>query len=201
MLGNLSHSLMSIIDVAMVGRLGAPALAAVGLGSMMAFAVSAFLNAIQSSVQTLVARREGEGQPAASAQVLRIALYFSAVAGGLTALLFVWTSAYIFPLINPDANVVFIGIDYLRYRGFSLLPITLGYAFYGFYNGISRPRIHLIVSVVANTTNVILNYGLIFGRLGLPAMGAPGAGLATTISESLALGLYILATLSANIRK
>lgn len=200
-LASLSQTLMSLIDIAMVGRLGAAAVAAVGLASMFTFAISDSLNAIQAGVQTVVARREGEGRPREAGEALRSTHYFALVVGSIAGLLFVLGSRGLLPLINPDADVVAMGLSYILYRGPSLGLVMMGFAFYGFYNGISRPRIHLLVSVVANTLNVVLNYGLIFGHLGMPAMGVGGAGLATTISSAVAVALYALATRQDALRR
>lgn len=200
MLASLSQTLMSLIDIAMVGRLGIAAVAAVGLGSTLAYSASEFLNAIQAGVQTVVARRVGEGRYEEVAPALRNSLYFSLITGSAFAALFIWAISRLLPLINPDGAVVTFGIEYLRLRGLSFGLVMAGYVFYAFFNGISKPRVHLLVTVLANTANVVLNYGLIFGRLGFPEMGAPGAGLATTLSSGIAFLLYAVVTLTAHIR-
>ncbi len=196
----LSQTLMSLIDIAMVGRLGAVAVAAVGLGGMLTYAFSSFLNAIQAGVQTVVARRVGQGRHDDAAAALRSTLYFSLVTGSVFAILVIATARRFLPVINPDNEVAVLCTAYVQLRGISLGPVMAGYVFYAFYNGISQPRIHLVVSVIANTLNVVLNYGLIFGRLGLPEMGAPGAGLATTLSTVTAFILYALFTRAKRIR-
>jgi putative MATE family efflux protein len=201
MLASLSQTLMSLIDIAMVGRLGAAAVAAVGLGGVLTYTISEFLNSIQAGVQTVVARRVGEGRHAEVAPAVRSSLYFALITGSVFAILFIWAAAYLLPLINPDDVVVTTGIEYIRLRGLSFGLVMAGYVFYAFFNGISRPRIHLMVTLVANTLNVGFNYVLIFGRLGFPEMGAPGAGLATTISSAIAFILYALVTLTERIKQ
>ncbi|UCH62281.1 MAG: MATE family efflux transporter [Fidelibacterota bacterium] len=200
MLASLSQTLMSLIDIAMVGRLGAAAVAAVGLGGMLTYAFSSFLNAIQAGVQTVVARRVGEGRHSEAVAALRSTLYFALLTGSVFAGLYIWAARQLLPIINADQEVVVLSTAYVQLRGISLGPVMAGYVFYAFYNGISQPRIHLVVSVLANTLNVVLNYGLIFGRLGFPEMGAPGAGLATTLSTTTAFVLYALLTRTARIR-
>jgi MATE family multidrug resistance protein len=183
-----------------VGRLGIAAVAAVGLGSVLAYSISEFLNAIQAGVQTVVARRVGEGRSAEVAPAVQSALYFALIAGSAVAALFVWVAGILLPLLNPDGEVVALGIKYMRLRGLSFGLVMAGYVFYAFFNGISQPRVHLVITLIANTMNVVLNYALIFGRLGFPNMGAPGAGLATTISSGIAFLLYAVATTTARIR-
>ena len=201
MLASLSQVLMSLIDIAMVGRLGAAAVAAVGLGGMVTYAVGSFLDGIQVGVQTVVARRMGAGHRQRVADVVRVGLVFSLAVGTVAAAAFTLSAGHIYQLINPDLEVVRLGAAYLEFRAWSIGVVMLSYVFYGFYNGISRPRVHLIVSLTANTLNVVLNYGLIFGRLGLPAMGAPGAGLATSLASLVSLALYGAFTLAPTIRE
>jgi putative MATE family efflux protein len=201
MLASLSQTLMSLIDIAMVGRLGAAAVAAVGLGGMLTYSVSAFLNSIQAGVQTVVARRVGEGRHAEVVVAVRSSLYFALIVGTVFALVFIWGIGSLLPLINPDGQVVSLGAGYIRLRGLSFGLVMAGYVFYAFYNGISQPRVHLMVTIVANTMNVGFNYALIFGRIGFPELGAPGAGLATTISSGIAFLLYAFFTTTVRIRK
>ena len=201
MLASLSQTLMSLIDIAMVGRLGAAAVAAVGLGGIVTYAISAFLNSIQAGVQTVIARRMGEGSPTLVSEIVRNAFRFSLLTGTLLGLLTYSAAQRLFPLISNDAAVISQGAAYLEWRSLSLGLVMAGYVMYALYNGISRPGIHLAVSLLANTLNVVLNYGLIFGHWGLPAMGAPGAGLTTSVSSLAALGLYVGFSRIAAIRR
>ncbi len=201
MLASLAGTLMSLIDIAMVGRLGAAAVAAVGLGGIITYAVSSFLNAIQAGVQTVIARRVGAGQDSAIGETMRSVIIFSLLVGTLLGVLIYAVARPLFPLLVDDGAVVEIGSAYLQWRSLSLGLVMGGFVFYAFYNGVSRPGIHLIVSLVAYSLNVALNYALIFGHWGLPAMGAPGAGLATTISTLVAFLLYAGYTFSGAISR
>ncbi|MCH8023605.1 MAG: hypothetical protein IIB43_02750, partial [Candidatus Marinimicrobia bacterium] len=177
MLASLSQTLMSLIDIAMVGRLGAAAVAAVGLGGMFTFAISAFLTSIQAGAQTVISRRVGEELPGQVSETVRSAFRFSLLAGTLIGLLTYSVAQRLFPLISDDGSVISMGSAYLEWRSLSLGMVMASSVLYALYNGISRPGIHLVVSLLANSLNVVLNYGLIFGHWGLAAMGAPGAGL------------------------
>ncbi len=201
MLASLSQTLMSLIDIAMVGRLGAAAVAAVGLGGIVTYAISAFLNSIQAGVQTVIARRVGEDSPSQVSETVRSAFRFSLLTGTLIGLLTYSVAQRLFPLISNDGSVISIGAAYLEWRSLSLGLVMAGYVMYALYNGISRPGIHLVVSLLANSLNVALNYGLIFGHWDLPTMGAPGAGLATSLSSLVALGLYVGFSRLADIRE
>ncbi len=191
-MASLSQTLMSLIDIAMVGRIGAAAVAAVGLGGMLIYAVSSFLNAIQSGVQTVVARRVGQNRQAEVIRTVRVTLLFSLVLGSVFGGSIGLANRYIVPSINNDLQVIQAGIAYMTWRAPSIGLVMGGYVFYAFYNGISRSRIHMVVAVITNTLNVLLNYALIFGNWGWPEMGTAGAGLATTLSSALAVFLYAI---------
>jgi len=67
----------------------------------------------------------------------------------------------------------------------------MNFAFRGFWNGISQSRRYLQTLVVMHICNVVLNWLLIFGHLGLPALGATGAGIGTTIATYIGTAIYV----------
>ena len=72
--GMVSQNLLNVVDTAMVGFLGDAALAAVGLGGFVVFASQALILGISTGVQTIAARKKGEGRPERSARILNSAL-------------------------------------------------------------------------------------------------------------------------------
>ena len=169
-LGNLSRVLMNIADVAMVGRLGANALAAVGMGSVLIWTVMSFGIAARTGVQTVTSRRLGEKKFEECGAILSNGLIFAGVTGLILSLLgYRFTS----PLINfmlKDPEVVYLAVDYTRWAFISVMFVTVGYAFQGFFNGVERTGIHMEVTVASNILNVYLNAGLIFGSENLPTL-------------------------------
>ena len=199
-LGMVSTTIMNLADIAMVGRLGAEAIAAVGLGGLIFYTIASFFNAISVGVQTLSARRLGEGRYPETTMILFNALILAVLSGGLTTLIGMLFGGGLLPRVNADPGVIRLGQDYLWFRFMGLGFFTINMAFHGFFNGIARTRIHFRVTVIANIINIIFNYLLIFGKLGLPAMGVSGAGLASTISLLLSLGMYVQAMSRGPIR-
>ena len=197
---SLSQTVMSLVDIAMVGRLGVAAVAAVGLAGLVTFAMTSFLTSLQTGVQTVAARRKGEGRMDEAAATFRVSLRVAVVAGHLLMVVFLAVVPKLFPLLNSDPLVVEPGVSYLGYRGLSVGLVMMSAVYYGFYNAISQTRIHMVVTLIANTFNVVLNYALIFGRLGLPEMGAPGAGLATALATGLAVVLYTIPVMGHALR-
>lgn len=191
MAGMLTQSLLNLIDAALVGRLGAEELAAVGIGGYAMFLVSATVFGLMSGVQAQVARRHGEQALERRSDPLRAGLTLGfAVAVPLVALC-LWQAPSLLALINDDPGISHIAVDYFRWRVISLLPIALIFCFRGYWNGVQQTGIYLRIMLVMQLVNLFASIGLIFGLWGLPTLGASGAGLGTTLS--LVVGLLLWA--------
>jgi MATE family multidrug resistance protein len=190
--GQMSTALASLIDVAMIGHLGASAVAAVGFGGL-AFWVTVSLTAgIETAVQTLTARRQGEGRPEATGPILSEALRLALLIGGTLGCGLALLAPTLLTLLHGDATVRALGASYLSARALSLFFVMGGAAFRGFYNGTSRPRFHLRVALIILASQVGLNALLIFGYLGFPRLGALGVGLSGAIASGIGFALLVL---------
>ena len=190
--GMLSQSLLNLIDAAMVGSLGQAALAGVGLGGYANFMAIALVLGLGVGVQATVARRRGEGQMDRLAQPLNSGLLIAALIALPLSLLCWFNAERIISLLTDDPQVAAIGSDYFRWRTLAIIAVGFNFAFRGYWNGIRRTGMYLQILVVMHVFNVIISYGLIFGRFGLPEMGAEGSGLGTTLAMFLGSALYFL---------
>lgn len=189
--GMASQNVLNLVDTAMVGTLGDDSLAAVGTASFANFVAVSFLMGLSSAVQAMAARRKGEGRMSEAAVALNGALLIDVVlAIPLTALL-IWLAPLLFPVLNPSATVAQIGVPYLIARLLSVAAIGTNFAFRGFWNGINQPGFYLRALLVMHAINIALNWVLIYGNLGAPALGALGAGIASTIATYVG-SLYYL---------
>ena len=187
-----SSALLSLVDAAMVGWLGSAELAAVGLGSFASWIYLGFFQGLTIAVQALVSRRVGQGRIGEAGASLNAALLLLvAVAPASAAILWVATPS-LFALLNDDPAVLAAGVPYLRWVIAQSLFMGAIYAFNGFWNGIGRSRMYIAPLVVMHVTNAALAYVLIFGHLGLPAMGTEGAGLATALASVVGCALYLV---------
>ena len=197
---------MSVVDVAMVGRLGTEALAATGMGSMMFWGALSLAIGIRTAVQTVTARRLGQGLLKQSGAALRNGLALAALYSIPTSL-FVWgysDSLVRFFIEDPAATPL--TIDYVSIVFMGLLFSSYSFVFQGFFTGIEKTKIHMKVTIVSNVLNVYLNAGFIYGSSGVqeffnehfssisfvsylwgwvnfPALGVKGAAIATLISS------------------
>lgn len=186
--GLVSGSILNMVDVAMVSRLGMSAVAAIGYSFFLFWLAHAFFIGIGSAVQTYTARVSEGGLSVLNP--LKTGLIMSVVFGGGITWLVGGSLDAILHRFILDHDVRSMAHAYFSIRLWGLMPMMAHLVFQGFYNGSKRPRIYFYVILVTNVCNIILNYGLIFGHFGFPAMGIVGAGWASTISLWVGLGMY-----------
>jgi multidrug resistance protein, MATE family len=199
--GMMSQNLLNLADTAMVGRLGASELAAVGMGGVATFLAFAFLLGLSPAVQAMAARRLGEGRRADVAQPLNAGLMMALLVGVPLGAMLYLVSDRAFALLSDDPAVVTAGIPYLKLRMLSVAGVGINFSFRGYWNGVHRPSRYMITLASMNLINILLNYIFIFGHAGCPAMGAAGAGLASTVATYCGSLLYLFIGLGQSRRQ
>lgn len=190
-LANLAQTLMGVVDTLMVGRLGTAAIAAVGVATLLFSTLATGLRSFDVSVQVFTARRDGEGRPAEVGAVLGTGLFLALTVGLLVTIAGLrWPWAFV-GLVSPDTEVVALGASYFALRCAGLLPFLAYFMTRACFDGLGQTRIGMLTGVGMNLLNVGLNWVLIFGNLGAPALGVRGAALASSLA-SLAAALVIL---------
>ena len=180
-LGTLSFTLMSFVDQAMVSQLGTDALAAIGASNLWAYILGCFLFGLIGCVGTFVAQSYGKSELEHCARYAWQGLYLALLSGGLILLLLP-LSGPIFRLMGHSEAVTQLELTNFRVRVFGYIPLAWMTAVGSFFQSIGRPGIPTAVGMGANVVNLVLNYVLIFGHWGFPALGIAGSGLATVIS-------------------
>ena len=223
---NASRSIMGIVDMMMVGKLGVHSMAAVGFGEMLIFSLIAIVGcSIQISTQAITSRRYGERD---------FPKCFEALINGLTIGICLGLPIMIIGYTYCDNLIQFLLDDpitireCIKYTSIQFLGILfpiMFYIFQGFYTGIQKTSIFSKIAIFSNVINIYLNLGLIFGsdnihsyfassivpgfnKLGLlwyifpfPQMGISGAALGTVISMGLSLLCFLVYLFSNEIRQ
>ncbi len=158
---------MGIADVAMVGHLGAEALAATGMGNMLFWGLLSFMIGIRTATQTVAARRLGEKKHTECGSALFNGLLMGSVYSIPLSVLGYSYSENLVPffLSNPEAQAQC--IVYAKIVFPSLFFSAIGFVFQGFFTGIEETKVHMKATISSNLLNVYLNAGLIFGTAGL----------------------------------
>jgi putative MATE family efflux protein len=200
-LANLAQTLMGLVDTLMVGRLGAAPLAAVGLATLAFSTLAMALKAVEVAVQTFAARWVGAGRESDVGTVLATAV---AIVAALSLLLTAGgygSSARLMGLLSTDPAVRELGVDYLWWRLPGLLPLLVFFMVRATFDGIGWTGLGMLLVIGMNLANVGLNWVLIFGKLGAPALGVVGAALASTLSGLLACGGALVVALRRSMRR
>lgn len=190
--GMVSQNVLNLVDTAMVGTLGNAALAAVGLGGFAMFMCMALVLGISTGVQTTAARRKGEGRHDETAIVLNGALVLVLIVAPLLSGLLYQAAPVFFPWLNSDPEVIRQGVPYLQMRLLAMVFVGVNFAFRGYWNAVDMSRLYMSTLIVMHASNIFLNYVLIFGNFGAPALGVKGAGLASALSTVIGAGMYML---------
>jgi MATE family multidrug resistance protein len=198
---NISFTMMQFVDRLMVSRLGTEALAAVLPAGMVSFLPCSFAIGVYTSVNAFVSQSLGRGRLKDCAaycwQGIRMGVvYFVAVIAIL------WPAApYIFRAMGHDSAVARMEVTYLRIILYSHLFMMLIWCVSQFFMGVHRPAITMYASLVAQVVNVFANYVLIFGKLGLPAMGIAGAAWGTFAGVTVGAGIVAWAFLTGAVNR
>ena len=190
--GMLSQNVLNLVDTAMVGTLGDEALAGVGLGGFANFLFTAFILGLSAGVQAMAARRVGEGRWNETAIPLNGGLLLAllmAVPWSAFLITFAWD---FFPLLTGDSAVVEQGVPYLQARLVAMFAMGMNFAFRGYWNAVDKSILYMRTLISMHAVNVVLNWVLIFGNLGAPALGATGAGVASAIATIFGTASYFL---------
>lgn len=185
-----SQNVINLIDTAMVGTLGDAALAAVGTSSFVNFMAVSFVMGMSSGVQAMCARWRGAGRsgeialPLNGGLLLAVLLCLPATVGLIAA------TPAILGAIAPEPAVAEIGTEYLRMRLLGMTAVGMNFSFRGYWNAMNMSRLYMATLIAMHLCGVFLNWVLIFGHLGAPAMGAEGAGLSNAISMWIGVGVY-----------
>ncbi|MCL4180751.1 MAG: MATE family efflux transporter [Verrucomicrobia bacterium] len=182
MSGLVGQMLMGLTDTLMVGQVGTIPLAAAAFGHNLINVPLVGGMGLLAAVAVLAAQAYGAQQPAEAGQVLRHGLLIS-VLGGLGAAVFLTYFRSRAGWLNQPPEVVAAAQTYLLLTAWSLLPVMVGHALKQFSEALVHPWPPTLIMLGGVLLNIFLNWLLIFGHWGFPAMGLNGAGLATLLAR------------------
>ncbi|MDT4839281.1 Multidrug resistance protein MdtK [compost metagenome] len=176
----LAHVLMVFTDTVMMGLIGADALAGGGLGAASYSFVSIFCVGVIAAVGNLVAIRHGAGDAAGVTRLTQNGLWLGwalALLAGLT----LWNLQPALLYFGQAPESVTGAMQFLATLVFALPGYMTFMALRGFTSAIGRPGPVMAISIGGALANFVLNYALIKGWFGLPALGLAGIGLVTAL--------------------
>lgn len=186
---NVLNVLALAVDTAMLGRLPGAEVALTGMGfaSQLIFLLMVAMMGLTVGTVAFVARAHGAGQRERVVHILRQSSQLTVLLGVAVAALGNLLGPALMRLLGADDPSMEAGLDYLR-------PMLLGSVFYylnilyaAILRGVGNTRLAFWVALASNGLNVVLNYGLILGNYGMPALGIQGAAIGTVCSQLFAV--------------
>jgi MATE family multidrug resistance protein len=183
-LTNVGQVAIQTTDVVMIGWLGADALAASVLGVNVMFVLLLFAIGVVAATAPMIAQDLGHRRHAVREprRTVRQGLWV-ALAIGLPAWALLWQIAPILRLLGQDPALIVAAEPFVRAAMWGFLPALWFVVLRNFIASLERPRAAMVIMLIGVSFNAIAAYGLIFGRLGLPALGLRGAGIAATLTN------------------
>ena len=191
-IGSAAQNVVAMTDSVFLYYRSEDDFAAIGFVAAFYIIVAAVGFGFSRGGQILIALYAGKGKPAQAGRAFYSTVYFELVLAAAVFLFMTFGAYWLFASL-VDSDVIFYkSLEYLETRKWGVFASYLGVACIALYTGIARPIFIVVDTVILAVTNIFLDEALIFGRYGFPEMGIAGAGLASTIAEYVALGVFLV---------
>lgn len=182
-LQNIITTSLGFADIFMVGLLGNAEMAAATAANVPVFIIQVVIFGFQSGMAVLVSQYWGRGDMDSINRCLGVALYAVTGFSTLLALITFLFPAQVLRLITPNQELVDLAVRYIQIVGFSYIFNGISSIYAGIQRSTEYPAFGMLLFGVSMCVNTFLNFVLIFGHFGAPAMGITGAAAATLISR------------------
>ncbi|MEK5147058.1 MATE family efflux transporter [Psychrobacillus sp. FSL K6-4615] len=190
--------LMTFFDILMTSKYSITHLAGVSIGSSLWVPVYTALTGILIGITPIVAQLIGAKKKKDVRTFVHQGFYIGIL---LAIVVFVGIFLVIDPVLNLiplEASVRIVAKKYLLMLCIGLIPLFLYSVLRSFIDALGKTRVSMFIILVSAPINIVLNYLLIYGKLGLPELGGVGAGLASAITYWLILLIAIIIVLRSN---
>ena len=193
--------LTTFVDQIMVGRIpgemGIIGLAAVGLAGNPKFTLITAIQALNVGATAVIARSRGQQNQERANQVFRHALLLNLILTTILMVIGLFGAEWMVRFMGPEISETTIqaAAQYLRIQFYGLIPLCLTFTVTAALRGVGNSRIPMIYNTIANVVNLVFNYVLIYGKLGVPALGVAGASIATVIGQTVAFVMAMVVVL------
>ena len=182
-LQNMLTSSFALIDTLMVSMLGDVSLAAAGMAGQWSWLLNIFLFGVSSGATIFIAQYFGVDDRKGIHRTSGIALFSGLLLGTVFMLAAILTPSFVMRIFGDNKTVIDEGVAYLKIAGFSYIAVVINGVWGAVLRSTAQVKLPMYVALITTVENAALNYWLIFGGFGVPAMGIEGAALATVISS------------------
>ncbi|MDR1201363.1 MAG: MATE family efflux transporter [Tannerellaceae bacterium] len=190
----LAQNIINVTNTAFLGRVGEVELGASALGGLFYICCFTIAFGFSTGSQIMIARRNGEEEHKQVGPVMIQGVFFLII---LAIILFTLTrffSSDIMHVLISSDNIMNATVDFLNIRIFGFFFSFASVMFRALFVGITRTKVLTFNAILMAITNIILDYLLIFGHGGFPAMGLKGAAIASVAAEAISILFFVIYT-------
>ncbi|WP_152654929.1 MATE family efflux transporter [Oceanobacillus sp. CFH 90083] len=190
----VSMNLMNFFDTVMSGQASAVDLAGVAIGSSLWIPVLTAINGIVLAITPIIAQLIGAKEKHDIPQVIQQGIYLSIGLSCVILMIGFFILEPVLQLMRLEPNVHHIAKYYLVSLATGIIPLFIFHTVRSFMDGLGQTRASMVIILISLPINALLNYIFIFGKLGIPAFGGIGAGIATSITYWIVsiISLYMI---------
>lgn len=188
-LQTMLFSSRSLVDILMLGQLGELDVAAIGIAGKALFVATIMIFGVTTGGALLTAQYWGAGNPQGVKQSTALTVLMTTIAALVAGGIFLFLPEHVIGLATQSEAVIKLGAHYLMITSFSLFAVAWGSSIAVGLRAMHQPAISTFFSAIGIGLNIFLNWVLIFGQFGMPAMGIAGAAWATVLSGLVEVSL------------
>jgi len=194
LVAQLTQMMMGVVDTLMSGRVGAIDLAAVAVGSAIWTPLTLLVFGLGMALAPVISHHHGAGDNSQMSRYVQQALYTCIIKALFTGAL-LYLAPYFLAMMDVEPAFRAMTLKYLRFIMWGLPAFVLYVVLRNFCEGLSHTMPSLVIGIIGLLVNIPMNYIFIYGKLGMPALGGAGSGLASAIVLwAMALSLLIYVT-------
>jgi putative MATE family efflux protein len=198
-LQNLITFSLGLIDTFMVSQMGNKEMAAVTTANVPVFLLISIVFGIQSGLGILISQYWGKKDMASISRALGVAAFLGSSIAMVLAILFFVFPVQIMDLLSNNHELSVLGAPYLQLIGFSYVFNMLSSAYASAQRSVENPNFGMKLFGFSTILNTCLNYVLIFGHFGMPALGITGAAVATLLSRVAEFAICVIYALRCRV--
>lgn len=194
LVAQLTQMMMGVVDTLMSGRVGSIDLAAVAVGSAIWVPLTLLIFGLGMALAPVISHYHGANDSSQMSRYVQQALYTCIIGAVFTGML-LYLAPYFLAMMDVEPAFRAMTLKYLRFIMWGLPAFVLYVVLRNFCEGLSHTMPSLVIGIIGLLVNIPMNYIFIYGKLGMPALGGAGSGLASAIVLwAMALSLLVYVT-------
>ena len=181
----LLNTSLNLVDTVMIGSLGQSSIAAVGLANKVFFVFTLLLFGVVSGSSILTAQYFGKRDIPNIRRVLGMSLSIGLIGSFIFVIPSISCPEIVMRIFTPNENTIKIGASYLAISAISYPLTAVTNVYVSLLRGVNQVKAPVVITLISIFIKVILNYILIFGHFGIPALGVQGEAIATLIARTI----------------